>query len=459
MKIIVLSGSPAGEQSVTLRYVQYLQKHFPQHQLQVIHAAQRIHALETSPEEFAAVIDEVRSADAVLWAFPLYYCVVCSQYKRFIELIFDRGAQDAFAGKYAATLSTSIHFFDHTAHAYLRAICDDLQMKFAGSYSAAMDDLTQPEERRKLLHFAQTFLSAVERQAPSTRLYLPLVHQPLAYTPGPVGQRVDTQGKRVLILSDTGPGQPNLPAMVEQLRASFSGEAEVINLHDVETKGGCHGCCKCGLDNECVYAGKDGFIDFYNEQVCAADILVFAITIKARHLSATWRRFLDRSFFRGHQPSLSGKQFAFLIEGPLTQLPEMRETLDAYVQVQQCNLVGWISDECETSEGLDALLQDLAGRLVADAVAGYIKPQTFLGVASQKLFRDEVWGRMRLAFQSDHRAYQRLGYYDFPMRDFKTRLRNALLIPLTRIPRLRRELRKHMRDGMTMPYKKVLERD
>jgi multimeric flavodoxin WrbA len=52
----------------------------------------------------------------VLWAFPLYYLLVASQYKRFIELIFENNSTAAFKGKYAAVLTTSINFYDHTAH-------------------------------------------------------------------------------------------------------------------------------------------------------------------------------------------------------------------------------------------------------------------------------------------------------------------------------------------------------
>ena len=41
-----------------------------------------------------------------------------SNYKRFIELIFERHQEQVFAGKYTASLSTSIHFYDHTTHNY-----------------------------------------------------------------------------------------------------------------------------------------------------------------------------------------------------------------------------------------------------------------------------------------------------------------------------------------------------
>ena len=93
MKIVVLNGSPKGDVSVTRQYVLFLEKAFPQHQFIVLPVAQQSRKLERDPAAFDAVIQEVRSADGVIWAFPLYILLVCSQYKRFIEL--DRGARRA----------------------------------------------------------------------------------------------------------------------------------------------------------------------------------------------------------------------------------------------------------------------------------------------------------------------------------------------------------------------------
>ena len=87
MNITVLSGSPKGEQSVTLQYTLFLQKKFPQHAFRFRHVAQQINALERDPAAFQAALDDVKSADAVMWAFPLYYMLVHGSYKRFIELI------------------------------------------------------------------------------------------------------------------------------------------------------------------------------------------------------------------------------------------------------------------------------------------------------------------------------------------------------------------------------------
>jgi multimeric flavodoxin WrbA len=109
-----LNGSPKGDISVTMQYIDYIQQQFPQHELDIHNISQRIKKLESDEAAFQVVIDAVREADGIIWGFPLYLLLVPSQYKRFIELIWERDVADAFAGKYATVLTTSIHFYDHT---------------------------------------------------------------------------------------------------------------------------------------------------------------------------------------------------------------------------------------------------------------------------------------------------------------------------------------------------------
>ncbi|MBK9713179.1 MAG: NAD(P)H-dependent oxidoreductase [Kouleothrix sp.] len=171
MKITVLNGSPKGDLSVTMQSVAYLAKLYPQHEFNVLHIAQRLKRLENDRAAFDKVIDQIRESDAVLWGFSLYILIVHAHYKRFIELIFERGAQAAFAGKYTAALSTSIHFFDHTAHNYIHAICDDLEMRFVDSFSQDMHDLLKEEGRQQLAQFGQQLLEVIEQQVPMSRRF------------------------------------------------------------------------------------------------------------------------------------------------------------------------------------------------------------------------------------------------------------------------------------------------
>jgi hypothetical protein len=76
MRVIVLNGSPKGMNSVTMQYVLFLQKTFPEHEFEITNVCQDLPKLESDEAAFHAIIDKVRSADTVLWAFPLYYLCV-----------------------------------------------------------------------------------------------------------------------------------------------------------------------------------------------------------------------------------------------------------------------------------------------------------------------------------------------------------------------------------------------
>ncbi len=458
MNIIVLNGSPKGEQSVTMQYVHFIQKMFPQHKLKIVNVVQQINTLEKDERAFQKLIDEVKCSDGVLWAFPLYTFLVHSHYKRFIELIWECDALHAFKGKYAATLSTSIHFYDHTAHNYMHGICDDLEMHFVDAYSAAMRDLFDEEKQHSLLLFAQNLFTMIQQAAPTIRQYSPLTPHSFEYTPGEIQQTLDVRGKKVLIITDAEHEQSNEWNMVERMKRLLTGQVNVVNLNALDMKGGCLGCLRCGYDYTCVWEGKDDFIEFYKTQVQQADILIFAGTIKDRFLSSRWKTFFDRRFFNTHSPTLLGKQFGFLISGPLSQIPNLRETLEAFVEFQHSNLVGIVTDEYPDSTTIDTFLEHLARQLIYCAEQKYLKPATFLGVGAMKVFRDEIWGHLRFVFQADHRYYQAHGFYDFPQKDYKTRILNVFGPVLMKIaPFRRRFYTREIKPGMIRGLQKIVE--
>lgn len=465
MKITVLNGSPKGDVSVTMQYVNYLQKKFPSHEFVVHNCAQRIRKLEKDEKSFQEVTNDIKSADVVLWAFPLYCCLVCSQYKRFIELIFERGAQACFRDKYAVSLSTSIHFFDHTAHNYIHGICDDLDMRYAGFYSAAMYDLLKKDERQRLVDFMSDLQAMVGRQAPTMKLYPSLDRRAFRYVPGrppQAGDLQDLKGKKVLILTDERPGNPedaNLREMVRYYGSCFQSGAEIINLNEIYIGGGCLGCIKCGYDNKCAWLGKDGFHEFFESKVKAADVLVVAGTITDRYFSSRWKMFFDRSFYNTHKPVFEGKQFAYIISGPFAQIPNLKEILAATAEQMNANLAGIVTDEPGESGAINDLLLELARRINGLARIEYTMPKTYLGVGARKLFRDEIWGPLRFAFRADHIYYRQHGWYDFPQKDYKARMRSLVMSTLMKIPPIRKDIQKRWTQEMIKPLQHVVEKE
>jgi len=174
MQISVISGSPKGEKSVTFQYVRFLEQAFPDHTFTVVHAGRDIRAIEEREEVWRGLLATVEDCDGVLWATPVYVMLVPAQLKRFIELIDERNAAEAFSGKYAACLTTSIRFFDHTAHAYLHGVCDDLGMLYTGFCSAHMEDLRNEAFQEQFILFFSDFLEAIIERRPVQRVFPPL---------------------------------------------------------------------------------------------------------------------------------------------------------------------------------------------------------------------------------------------------------------------------------------------
>jgi multimeric flavodoxin WrbA len=455
MEIIVLNGSPKGQASVTMQYVEFLSKSLPDHTFTRLDVAQQIRRLETDPAALADTLGRIRQADAVLWAFPLYFLLVPSQYKRFIEIVSTPPAADAFRGKYAAALTTSIHFFDQTAHSYIRAVAEDLGMHYYGGYSAEMKDLFSSDERARLRTFADSWLGAVRSRAPLAKAHPPLTPVSHTYIPGPSETTIDAAGRKILILHDARLSDINLTGMVERFAAAFTGQVTTVNLHDLDIKGGCVGCMSCAYDNTCIYNGKDGYSDFFNNVFRAADIIVFAGAIHDRYLSARWKTFFDRTFFNNHVPVISGKQVAVLISGPLGQIHNLRQILEAYCELQEANLVGIATDEA--GDALDGIIDRLAAAAMDAARRGYTPPPTFYGIGGRKIFRDAIWGHMRFPFVADHKYFLSHGRYDFPQRERLTRWQNILLYWAAKIPAIRRQLYgPKMNEHMLAPFKKLL---
>src|SRR6056297_39316 len=459
MKIAVLNGSPKGLKSITMQSVQFIKKEFAQHELEIINISQKANKIKKDPETLNNIIEKIKAADAVLWATPVYYFLVPSQYKTFIELIFQEDKNiNAFRDKYTSVLTTSVHLLDHIAHNYLNAICDDLSMKFLGSFSADMHDFLDDKERQRLLLFMQSFFNGIEKKLPTAKKHGPIDHKAIEYKPSMPDGRIDMGRHKCVILNDAEENQSNLFNMANAVANHLKGDVEVINLYDIDIKTGCQGCYHCAYDNTCRFEKEDEFVGVFNSKIEPADILLFCGTIKDRYLSSRWKLFIDRTFFKQHVPCLSGKQLGFLISGPLKKNSNLRQALEAYSDLMGANLVDIITDENESSEAMDALLSSLAQRLIDFAEKGYYQPRYFYSIGAMKIMRDLFWGKYRFLCQADHKFYKNNGIYDFPQKNYKDRMLNNIVIPLTRIPSVRKKLYNSVQEEMIKPYAKILNK-
>nr|WP_319539107.1 NAD(P)H-dependent oxidoreductase [uncultured Methanospirillum sp.] len=448
MKICVLNGSPKGEKSITMQYVRFLELANPDHTFTSCNISRKISGIEKKPEEWESICSSIRDADLILWATPVYFQHVPAQYKRFVELLFKRNAVDLFAGKYAASISTSVHFFDQKVHEYLQGISEDLGMTYAGSFSAAMNDLFEEKNQRQLVLFGKDILSACSEKRSAIRAYPRIPTGSPVYTPGTISP-VETHGKKTLILHDAASGS-NLEAMVRQMATALP-EAKTVHLDDIGMKGGCLGCCQCAFDNTCIYS--DGFCSFWKEHMERADIIVFAGSVRDRYLSAAWKQFFDRSFFLGHVPRFQNQQLVIVVEGPLANVPGLRENLTSLLGGG--NLVDIITDEPENSSLIDAVIRSTAERAVQASRDGYKKPPMFPAVAGHIVLRDAVWGDLRPIFRADHRYYKSHGLYDFPQYQYRKRFSRFFFSLLMGLPFVQKKIKPAMKDQMAKPFDRI----
>ncbi|MDD9301734.1 MAG: NAD(P)H-dependent oxidoreductase [Desulfobacter sp.] len=308
MKFVILNGSPKGDTGITLQYVKFIQKHYPQYDYVHHNISTKIKTIEGNKDLFENIMSDIGSSDGIIWATPVYTLFVPAQYMRFIELVHEQNKTHVFKDKYAAVISTSIHFYDHTAHRYMNAVCDDLGMNYVDFFSAKMDDILNNSHRTRLLIFAKFFFNSTKNKITRQKNFEPIENDTFCFVPETITHKTSTQNKKIVIVTDAKDHESNIAGMIQRFSESFSEKIELLNLWDVNIKGGCTGCIKCGYDNQCMYT--DSFSKFYRSKVLPADIVVFATELVHRNFSFKFKEFFDRRFFMNHAPEFKGKQVA-----------------------------------------------------------------------------------------------------------------------------------------------------
>jgi multimeric flavodoxin WrbA len=460
MKITVLNGSPKGDISVTMQYVEYLSIVLSEMSFETINIAKDIRGIEAKPEKLDGILKTISNSDLILFAFPIYYTTVPSQYMRFMELIASDQNRLFFKGKKVALLTTSIHFFDHTAHDYMRAVIDKLEMKFTFGFSADMMDLTTKPGKEKLTSFAKKLEKSIMSSTSAPKRFLR--HSPISFKlkTSKSDAKLNSGNKKIIILADSDRSDSNLPAMIERFQSNFETKPQIVWLKSLNMVSGCMGCLKCAMDLKCVFTDKDGHRELMESTLKDADIIVMASDISNCFLSSTWQSFFTRFFYNGHVPLIKNIHIGFIFSGPLSYYPYIREIFEGFFGHSNNGIYDYLSDECENGSDLEAQLDRMAITLLEDSENGYIEPPKFQAVSAHKIFRDEIYDRLGVIFQNDHKYYKKNGLYDFPTKRYGKRLINKFLYCILNIPGLKkRAYTKELIPGMLRPFKKELKKN
>ena len=423
MKVLVISGSPKGGNSITLHTCLYLEKQFPTLQFDYIQAGARIKALE---KDFTPVLEAVRAADLLLFCYPVYTFLVPYQLHRFIELM--KASGEDFSGKIATQVSTSKHFYDITAHRFIQDNCRDMGMRVLGGLSADMDDILKETGRKQAKDWMNFVLWQIDGSGAPAR----------------------SSDKKAVVVADLQPGDTRLKAMVDRFVQVFPYPCDVINIREFPFQGGCLSCFSCADTGKCVY--KDGFDEFLRGTIHQHDAILYAFRIQDHSMGSRFKMYDDRQFCNGHRTVTMGTPFGYLVEGEYEKEDNLKLLLEARAQVGGNFLAGVATDEGDMEANIDRLSATLSYAMETR----YTPPQNFLGVGGMKIFRDLIY-MMRGLMRADHKFFKSHGQYDFPQKLWKTSWKMYLVGWLMRNKKLKAKAGGKFIEGMVAPYKKAVE--
>ncbi len=441
MKVCVINGSPKGKYSITLQTVLYLEKNFPECEFEILNVGQTIRAIE---KDFERVRSALAEAELLLFSYPVYTFIAPYQLHRFIELL--RENEIDLSGKFAAQISTSKHFYDVTAHTYIKENCLDLGMKFVGGLSADMEDLLSERGRTEARAFWSHTLFAIKEGIYESLPSGSTEEEPRVKYEAGLEEIGKSDEFDTVIVTNAKADDVSLLAMIEDFRRVHPYKSRVVNIDSYPFSGGCLGCFNCAVDGTCIY--KDGFDKYLREEIQTASAIVYAFTIKDHSMGASFKLYDDRQFCNGHRTVTMGMPIGYIINGSLSGEANLKMIIEGRADVGHNYLAGC----AEVRDGIVKMSKNLSYALENKLVM----PQSFYGVGGLKIFRDLIFV-MRGMMRADHKFYKKHGFYDFPQKKRGTIFKMKLVGMLISNKKIKSKLGNKMNEGMTAPYKKILE--
>jgi len=443
MKVTVINGSPKGKYSTTLQTILFMQKKNADAEFTFIDAGSRIRLYE---KDFSEAKEILEASELIIFSYPVYTFIAPSQLHRFIELMKENKVN--LKGIFGTQFTTSKHFYDITAHDYIKDNCSDFEMKYIKGLSADMDDLLSKKGQEQAVAFFDYIKFCMAND-----VYEPLIKEEITANHVSVSIPKALKEKEagpVVVVADLRDDDYQLKSMIDRFRAVLPIESTVVNIREFPFKGGCISCFNCAVDGTCIY--KDGFDKYLRENIQTGKAIVIAFSISDHSMGARFKTYDDRQFCNGHRTVTMGMPFGYLVSGNLSTEKNLRTIIDARAEVGGNFLAGVATDEFNP----DAEIDILAKRLTYAIHEKYVQPSNFYGVGGMKIFRDLIW-LMQGMMKADHRFYKAHGQYDFPQKKRSTMLKMYLVGALISNPKVKAKMGNKMNEGMIAPYKKILD--
>jgi len=445
MNILVLNGSPKGENSITLQTVRFWEILYPEHRFSVLHVGQKIRSFE---RDFTEAADAITKAEVLLFSYPVYTFIAPCQLHRFIELMKKHHAD--VTGKIATQITTSKHFYDVTAHRYIQDNCQEMGMNYIRGLSADMEDLPTKKGQEEAKKFWEHFVWCIE-QKQFEPCYLKNTAPKQVEITVPTKKEMSNKSiGDVVIITDVTPENTQLYSMISRFRDKLTVNSRIVNIREYPLKGGCLGCFHCATDGTCIYT--DGFDAFLRDNIQKADAIIYAFTISDHSMGSRFKMYDDRQFCNGHRTVTMGMPMGYLISGNYSEEQNLQMILEGRAQVGGNILAGIATDEYAPDAEIDRLAASLEYALKHKNT----QPQNFYGVGGMKIFRDLIY-QMQGMMRADYKFFKAHGQFDFPQKKKGTILAMYLVGAMIANKKLKAKMGNKMTEGMLMPYKKVLD--
>ena len=446
MNILVINGSPKGNNSITLQTSLFLEKLFIEHKFSFLNVGQKIRYYE---KNFCEIEKEFEKADIIIFSYPVYTFLVPSQLHRFIELLKENNIN--VKDKFATQISTSKHFYDTTAHKFVEENCLDLGFKYVRGLSADMEDLMQKEGQNDAVNFFNYLIFCAENNIYTHCSNIKKEEKTIYKRKCDNNFENKDQSKDVLILSCLSKDDENLRNIIDDFRSIFPYKTREINIKEYNFHGGCLGCFGCAITGKCVY--KDGFDDFLRNEIQTADAIIYAFTIKNHYADSNFKLYDDRQFCNGHRTVTEGMPIGYIVSGDYDKEYNLQTLIEARSEVGG-NFLTHVANDCG-KDVYDELLQ-LSSIMKYSIDNKSSRPKNFYGVGGMKIFRDLIY-IMQGLMKADHQYYKKHNIYDFPQKQRMKMLQMKLVGALISIPSIQKKMKNKMNDYILMPYKKIID--
>lgn len=460
--IFIINGSPKPKYSITLQTSLFLQKKFTDCNFEFSHVAKLNKELDTNPNE---VFEKICVSDIVIFSYPVYTFIAPYQLHLFIEKLKKHNFD--FSGKVATQITTSKHFYDVTAHRYIKDNALDLGFNFINGLSADMEDLLKTSGQKEAENFFKRVLWCTENQLfddyPNKNQNSISTEKPTSIVKFTDEFKIDLpkdDSKEIVIITDydkSNPQDKNLKLMIDKFIDLLPYKTKIVNIREYKFKGGCLGCFRCASDGKCIYT--DGFDEFLRNEIQTASSMIYAFRIKEHSMGSVFKLYDDRQFCNGHRTVTIGMPVGYLVSGNLSQEENLRTIIQARSDVGGNFLAGIATDEISPSSKENKTefeIYSLVKNLIFAFENKFTQSANFYGIGGMKIFRDLIY-QMQGMMKADHKFYKKQGLYnDFPQKH-KGKIFAMYLVGLLNSPKLASKIGNKMNEGMIAPYKILLD--